>query len=304
MKTPVVLLCFNRPRHTAQVLARIRALAPSHLFVVADGPRATHPADAALCEETRQLIGEGLDWDCELFTNFSPTNQGCARRVSSGLTWVFDQVEQAIILEDDCLVDPSFGPFAERLLERYRFQEDIMAISAARLFPFSEGEPDLPYSISAYFHCWGWATWRRAWKHFHYSLKQWRQQCSPAELQQFLGTAEQRRYWTYMFDRTHRLENSWAFRYQFACWEQRGFTVLPRVNMTENIGFDETAVHTRPDCDNPCDQAHSLFLPGQLPESVPRNVLYERKVAQSQKLLPLLTRAQRKLAQFISGPVR
>jgi len=42
---------------------------------------------------------------------FSEKNLGCKIRISSGLNWVFSKVDHAIILEDDCIPDPSFFSF-------------------------------------------------------------------------------------------------------------------------------------------------------------------------------------------------
>jgi len=304
MKTPIVLLLFNRPEHTAQVFARIRELAPERLFVIADGPREDRPGEAELCAQARASVMDAIDWSCEVSTDFSDTNMGCARRVSSGLNWVFGQVEEAIILEDDCLVDASFFPYAERLLEEYREDEGIMSISAARLAAFTPDEPDLPYSRSAYFHSWGWATWRRAWEHYQHSLYGWRQRFSPSEIRDLLGTPEQARYWSYIYDRTHRRDNSWAFRFQLACWEQNAFTLVPRVNMSHNIGFDETATHTLPDVPNPCETAEAFALPQLLPADTPRNFSYERKIASTLQLMPLIKRARLKFTQVATGILR
>src|SRR5687767_11209034 len=101
--TPVALLGFNRPELTARVFAEIRKAGPPQLLFVADGPRSS--ADEAKCEATRRVI-EGVDWPCKVQTNFAEKNLGCGHRVSSGLDWVFAQVEEAIILEDDCVPCP------------------------------------------------------------------------------------------------------------------------------------------------------------------------------------------------------
>ena len=83
--------------------------------MVADGPRANRPGEADACAATRAII-DRVDWECRVMTQYASANMGCRRRVSSGLDWVFDTVEQAIILEDDCLPDPSFFRFCEELL--------------------------------------------------------------------------------------------------------------------------------------------------------------------------------------------
>src|SRR3954453_10688914 len=107
LETPVALMMFNRPDLTARVLDAIRHARPKRLYVVADGPRT--PQEKALCDEARAQIR--VDWDCQLFTNYSDVNLGCKKRVASGIDWVFAQTEEAIILEDDTLPSSSFFPF-------------------------------------------------------------------------------------------------------------------------------------------------------------------------------------------------
>lgn len=116
LKTPVAFVIFNRPDTTKKVFAEIAKARPPKLLVIADGPRADHLDDAEKCTTARAII-DRVDWDCEVLTNYSDINMGCKRRVSSGLDWVFDIVEEAIILEDDCLPHPTFFRFCEELLE-------------------------------------------------------------------------------------------------------------------------------------------------------------------------------------------
>src|ERR1700750_1760932 len=107
---PVALFIFNRPRLTAKVYERIRAVRPRKFLVIADGPRSSRSGEDKLCQETREIVASP-DWPCELITNFASKNLGCKRRVSSGLDWLFQQCPEAIILEDDCLPSLSFFKF-------------------------------------------------------------------------------------------------------------------------------------------------------------------------------------------------
>src|SRR3972149_5093970 len=127
LKTPVAFLIFNRPDTTESVFREIAKAKPSKLLVVADGARPDRVGEAEKCASTRAII-ERVDWDCEVLKNYSNVNLGCKRRVSSGLDWVFETVEEAIVLEDDCLPSPSFFPFCEELLERYRDDSRVMQI--------------------------------------------------------------------------------------------------------------------------------------------------------------------------------
>lgn len=182
MHTPVAMLVFNRPEHTARVFERVRAARPPVLFVVADGPRTGREDDERNCAAVRRVF-DGVDWPCEVVRLFSETNLGCKQRVGSGITEVFRHVESAVFLEDDCLPEPSFFPYCEELLERYRDDERVMMISgdcfppreviegAVRHGPSSRAIGS--YHFTRFVHIWGWASWRRAWQHYDPSLTQW-----------------------------------------------------------------------------------------------------------------------------------
>src|SRR6266404_4767750 len=128
-KTPLAFIVFNRPDLTAKVFERIREARPEHLLVVCDGPRKDVATDAQRVAEVRALIANGVDWPCKVVRNYAETNMGCRERAASGLNWVFSLTEEAIILEDDCLPDPSFFPYCEEMLERYRDTPEVMHIN-------------------------------------------------------------------------------------------------------------------------------------------------------------------------------
>jgi hypothetical protein len=128
MKTPVAFFGFNRPHTTERVFAAIREVKPPKLLLVVDGPRSDKPEEAEKCAEVRAII-EKVDWDCQVYKNYAEANMGCKHRVASGLDWVFNTVEEAIIVEDDCLPNPSFFQFCEEMLDLYRNEPRVMMIS-------------------------------------------------------------------------------------------------------------------------------------------------------------------------------
>ena len=97
---------------------------------------------------------------------------GCGAAVSGAITWFFENVEAGIILEDDCLADPSFFPFCEEMLARYRDCPQVMHISGNNN---QDNMKDYAYSyyFSVYSHIWGWAAWRRSWQGFDLTMKEW-----------------------------------------------------------------------------------------------------------------------------------
>src|SRR5579883_3534944 len=193
LKTPVVLIIFKRADTTERVLEVIRQVKPSQLFVIADGPRADRSEEVEKCAAARALI-EQVDWQCEVFKNYSEVNLGCAKRVSSGLDWVFSNVEEAIILEDDCLPHPTFFRFCEELLEKYRYDTRISSISGQNVL-LKHRRTNYSYFFSRYNLCWGWASWKRAWQHYDLYIKLWKEIQSEGFLKDILLDPLEVKFW-------------------------------------------------------------------------------------------------------------
>jgi hypothetical protein len=267
VKTPVALLFFNRPEPLARVFERVRQARPEKLLLVADGPRASRPQEAEACERAR-AVAQAVDWPCEVLTNFSAENLGCKRRIASGLDWVFQQVEEAILLEDDCLPDLSFFRFAEEMLERYRGDERIMAISGSRYFA-SSLEPEASYYFSRYAHIWGWATWRRTWAHYDVNIAGWPQWKAQGGLRRRFPRLLEAWYWSLKLDRVYRgLVDTWDYQWSLAGWMRDGLCVIPAKNLVQNIGFDAAATHTLSASSSWMQAAESLDFPLRHPRQV------------------------------------
>jgi hypothetical protein len=243
MKTPVVLIIFRRPEKTQKLLNIIREIQPKQLFVIADAPRSHKLGEAEKCEKTRAII-ETIDWDCQVYKNYSEQNLGSFKRIPTGLNWVFSQVEEAIILEDDCLPEKTFFPFCEELLEHYRHDQRVMTISGNN-FQFGRQTTSESYYFSRYSHSWGWATWRRAWQYFDMNMTYWPRVKEQQLLNFILEDRRTRQYWEKIFqDVFDNQIVAWDYRWTFACWLQNALTILPSRNLVSNIGFDEDASHT------------------------------------------------------------
>ena len=241
--TPIAFFLFNRPDETARVFREIAKVRPTRLLVVADGARQGRPGEPRAVEAARAVVDQ-VDWPCDLQRNFSSENLGCKQRIASGLSWVFRTVEEAILLEDDCLPDPSFFPYCEALLERFRDDTRISVISGGN---FQDGRSRTPYSyyFSKYFHCWGWASWRRVWQHYDPAMESWPQFERANGLTSVADSPEEEAYWRRIFDLTYRGEiDTWDYQWLYNCWTQSGLTVLPDVNLISNIGFGTSATHT------------------------------------------------------------
>ena len=238
ISTPVALFIFNRPDLTKIVFDRIAQVKPKKLLVVADGPRPDRLGEEEKCKQTRSIV-DLVDWDCDVLTNFSAQNLCCGKRVSSGLHWVFSEVEEAIVLEDDILPTPSFFNFCQVLLERYRDDERIMHISGDNSLNQKRNEHS--YYFSKYAHIWGWASWRRAWQHYDYSIKSWADFKHSNLLAQVCDSPYEHKFWTGIFDQMHedpQIKDTWDYQWMYTCLSQGGLAIEPNRNLISNLGFN------------------------------------------------------------------
>jgi hypothetical protein len=262
-------LIFNRPEPTRRVWDQIRLARPARLLVVADGPRAERPDDARLCAEAR-AITEDIDWDCDVQRSYADRNLGLKVRVESGLSWAFERVDEAVILEDDCLPDPTFFSYAGQLLERYRHDDRVMAIGGSRMSPVVSTEPK-SYYFSRMPLIWGWATWQRAWRHYDGTMSRWPELRDRGWLDSVLPWPMARRYWAYQFEtnRAAKTAGTWDFAWILACWLNRGLAIHPTTNLVTNIGFGPGGTHnTDPDYPGAARPIEPMSFPLRHPDGV------------------------------------
>lgn len=242
LETPIAFCLFNRPELTRQVFQSIALAKPKMLYLISDGARPGRPEEHRLVEQSRAVI-ERVDWDCEVKTNFADVNLGCKQRMASGLSWAFQQSEELIILEDDCLPHPSFFEYCEQLLERYRNDQRIMMISGDNFQPIRRSSNS--YYFSRWPHIWGWASWRRAWNHFDVEITSWPDVKSSQRMMSVFGSEQEYKHWSHILDQQHAGEiDTWDFQWAYACWINSGLTILPEANLITNIGFGPDATHT------------------------------------------------------------
>ena len=299
LTTPVAFIIFNRPDTTARVFAEIAKAKPPKLLVVGDGPRANRPGEAEKVAAARAII-ERVDWDCEVLTNFSDVNLGCKLRPASGIDWVFEQVEEAIILEDDCLPDPTFFRFCQELLERYRYDQRIAMISGDN-FQFGYQRSDDSYYYSRYTHIWGWASWRDRWQNTHdLDLLHWPKVRDEGLIHDILPNRQEADYWAAIFERVYRggLDSCWDYQWTFACWLQGRLTILPNQNLISNIGFGVEATHTMVECEFANLPVEAMTFPLMHPIGVICNHTLDDRAFKRIFCRPLLLRVKSKMVRI------
>lgn len=242
--TPILFLIFNRPDTTIKVFERIREIQPSKLFVAADGPRASKIGETEICNITKKIIEDGVDWDCKVEYLYREENIGCGLAVSSAITWFFENVDEGIILEDDCVPNHSFFKYCATLLERYRYESDILHIGGNN-FQFGKKRSDGDYYFSTLGFIWGWATWKRAWKLYEFDLTKVDDINTNKFNKAFGNETFFSEFYSEIFEKMKRKEiDTWDYQWLHAIILNEGLTICPEKNLVENIGFGPDATHT------------------------------------------------------------
>lgn len=278
---PILLIVFNRPELTRQSFEQIRKAKPSQLFLAADGPRKEIPSDEELCRETRKIV-ENVDWNCQVQSRFLDENEGCGRAVAGAITWFFENVESGIILEDDCVAEPSFFPYCSELLEHYADDKRVMHISGFNRFPLFNTSDCSSYFFSKIGSIWGWATWRRAWQHYDINIglrsHEFQHQLA-SYFFPFVDFAESRivEVKKSAVGRNH----TWDYQWGVSRFLNSGLSIVPDVNLISNIGFGPTATHTKGSPEKFLETIDELRFPLMHPEFCVANANFDKLLIES-----------------------
>lgn len=300
LTAPVLLLAFNRPDTTQIVFDEIKKAKPRKLYVSVDGPRPEKPGDKEATAQTRAIIDQ-VDWECDLKTRFHDENKGCGLAVSSAISWVFEQEDRVIVLEDDCVPAQPFFAYCQELLEKYEHDTRVWIISGNN-FNEERKVGNYSYFFSQYGHNSGWATWKRCWDHFDYSMSKWPAFQEFGHFNNIYPSKREIKHYFNMFNNAFGnkkfLKQTWAVPFSLAIKYNRGLAIIPRNNLVKNIGHMGTHssnklwFHDRPVDHNYSITVHPAFV---LPS---RYFDYYHFRQHIHRKKPLLIRAFRKLARM------
>jgi hypothetical protein len=273
---PVLLIIFNRPDTTKKVFEVIEKIKPKQLFIAADGPRSNKKDDLEKCLLTRKIT-ENINWDCSVKRLYRKKNFGCGDGPATAITWFFKNVESGIVLEDDCIPDLTFFKFCGELLERYKDDERVMMISGDN-FQSGFRINDDSYYFSRHFHCWGWASWRRAWDKFDNNMIGWKQFKKENRINDlFNGDKIVSQYWKMIFDSVAGGNREiWDYQWTFSCLSNNGLCIIPDRNLVTNIGVGPEATHTKRKSDSINLITKGMAFPLNHPKYILASNIYDK----------------------------
>jgi hypothetical protein len=302
----ILLLVFNRPETTRHVFEAIKKIKPTKLYLASDGPRPHKKADIKKVEAVKSFLITSVDWDCEVKTLFRGKNMGCGQAVFEAISWFFNQEEMGIILEDDILPLQSFFPFCQELLLKYHKDERIAMISGSNHSGYC---PPQSYVFSKYKACWGWASWRRAWKNMDFEMRWLESQCKEKIIQNMGYSTISESYWRGTIDhiKSGRI-NTWDWQWYFSIAANNQLCIFPKNNLTENIGFHKDATHTLSKPNWAETAAEEITFPlihpdYVIPDPIHDQAFEERKIknAALKRFIPIFLKKVIKKALFLNN---
>jgi hypothetical protein len=263
MRAAVVLILFNRPDLTRQVLVRIAQARPPHLWLFADGPRPEVPLDPERCAAARAAVAD-LPWPCRVRRDYASLNIGYQARITSALDAVFAEEEEAIVLEDDCIPAPSFLAWCAQLLERYRDEPRVGLIAGSNPVADRHGAC-ADWSFARHTRLWGWAGWRRTWAAADRDFAGLDTALRDGSFARALPDPVSMLYWRELFSLARSLDEAWDYQLHCGHLERGLLTAYPRVNLVRNLGVGRAdATHTTapgPIGSEPCGELLPPFAP-------------------------------------------
>ena len=244
MKTPVLVITFNRPKNTVRVLSALKSIRPQCLYVFQDGPREEMPEDVQKCAEVRKVIELSIDWPCKVLTSYQEKNLGCGRGPYTAISWLFQNEDQGIILEDDIFPHPLFFPYMENLLDRYKDNQRIGMVSGHNL------QRQYSFNNSYYFTyetmgTWGWGTWRRVWNGFDFEIPYHYEKLNNALKKYRIPKLCRQRYCKlYKQWLSGSRQDYWDYQFDYYLIINHYLNIRPNSCLTSNEGDGLDATHT------------------------------------------------------------
>lgn len=239
--TPILYIIFNRLDTVKQTFPKIKEQQPKQLFIAADGPRKNCFGEKEKCLEVRNWVLSQIDWDCKVETLFREENLGCGKAVSGAITWFFDNVEKGIILEDDCLPNKSFFPYCEELLNYYNNDPEVMHITGDNPLLICKTPHNESYYFAKIQHCWGWASWSRAWEKYNFDVGNFD---TILNSNPYFKDKRVRTCWKQILTNVQNGNiNTWDYQWSFTIIKNNGYCINPSKNLITNIGFSPDSTH-------------------------------------------------------------
>ena len=235
MNPPVIIFAYNRVKHLKRLINSLLQNAESsetNVVIFADGAKNQEDEKVAEVAETIQDIS-GFK---SIKAVFRSKNIGLAKNIINGVSSIFEEFEEAIVLEDDLVVTPYFLRYMKTALDYYK---DTDAFSIAGYTP----RITLPigYKYDTYpimRNCsWGWGTWKNRWELVDWQNKDFNSFFADNNAVKQFNIAGNDLS-TMLLKQVEGKINSWSIRFCYAGFKAGMPTIYPTRSYVLNGGAD------------------------------------------------------------------
>lgn len=238
---PIAIFIFNRPEHTEATIKSLLknpAASQSEIYVFADGPR---PGMTELEFDNiakARMVCRNLLRKCNAKFFEHNSNLGLAENIISGINHVFEEHDRIIVLEDDLDLSDSFLNYMNWGLDKYAHEDRVYHVSGY-WFPVKRSEKLSNNFFLHFASCWGWGTWKRAWKNLEtdpQKLKCLIQKKDPG-FKRFNCNG----YGSFLTQLDQNIsgeKKTWAIKWYSTIFLNEGLSLHPNRSYVNNIGHD------------------------------------------------------------------
>ncbi len=258
----ILLLLYKRPEFAKKQLDMLLNICPdSQVFVSIDGPK--NIKDQGVFK-TKKVVSEyKTKFKKNLIIKSSSKNLGCRHGVESAIDWFFKHVDRGIILEDDCVPDPTFFKYCNQLLNKYQNDSRVGMISGTN--PFVNSGLEYSYLFSNQSIVWGWATWKNRWQDYQEVAKNGKEIILDKNIKSSLFTKTTPKHLGIFKKVIENKIDTWDYIWYITNIVYSRFCVIPNTNLISNTGFQKDATHTK----IKTDQANLKIIPLTFPMTHP-----------------------------------
>ncbi len=238
---PIALFVYKRPDHSKRTLSALKnnlLAKQTDLFIFSDAPK--KDSDIAAVNKVRKLIKSVKGFKSVKVIK-RKQNLGLANSIIDGVTYLTNKYGRVIVVEDDLLTSKYFLNFMNDSLDLYSDDKKVASIHAY-VFPIDSTLPDTFFIRGA--DCWGWATWKRAWKLFEPNGPKLLSELKKRNLINRFDYGGYANFSEMLKNQIDGKNDSWAIRWHAAIFLREMLTLYPGKSLVFNIGNDASGTHT------------------------------------------------------------
>ena len=236
VNTPVLFETFARPDYARKAFDAIKNAKPRSLYFYSNKARLDRPDEIKRNDEIRAFVKE-IDWSCELHTFFRDEYVDVFTSLWGSLDWFFSNVDEGIVLEEDCVASLAFFDYCDKLLPQFRDEKRVRLISGDNFTPeFSPKGYDFFYS--RYMHIYGWASWKNRWDSMDREMRNWGD-VKKNKIRQYFSDWMPSAYYRFILEGTYNKpynSKSWDCVTLYDMIRNNEYAIVPTVNLVDDIG--------------------------------------------------------------------